>query len=438
MSARIWVAVAMILVALGGGGCATSFEASTVAGAVKASNAFGFDLYRQAREGKDNFVCCPAGAAIALTMAAAGARGETQAEMLHALHIESANLDQTYTSFAAVLAALKDLNGKNGLSLSVADLVWVQKEFTFRPEYLSLLRERFRAPIAEADFKHAPDVARAVINQWASDETHGRIPQILAALDEGTRMVLANAVYMNAEWRSPFIGDATRDDWFTTSQGKIKTKIMRQEDSFRYAEVRGAKLVELPYKGGLSMIVVLPNDNDGLSQIEDRLASSYVSWIEALEYRMVDLELPRFSTETSLPLVESLKNLGMRLAFDACYANFSGMRLGPRQNGQALDTCVSRGDLYITQAIQKAWIETNELGTEAAAVTVVVMGLKVSSVAGPRLRRVVFHADHPFLYLIRDVRTGVILFAGRVVKPATASSETSTDLQRPMTDVPEE
>jgi len=446
MSARVWVAVATTCVALSGGGCATSFAASTVAGAMKASNAFGFDLYGQARGGRDNFVCSPAGAAIVLTMAAAGARGETQAEMLHTLHIESANLDQTYTSFAAVLAALKDHDGKEELSLSVADRVWTQKDFTFLPDYLSLLRERFRAPIAEVDFERAPGVATAAINQWASAETHGRIPQILDRLDEGTRMVLTNAVYLNAKWRNPFVGSNTRDGWFTTAEGKITTKMMRQSDEFRYAEVAGAKLVELPYKGGLSMIVVLPESNDGLSRIEDRLASSYVDWIEALENRMVDLELPRFGTETSLPLVTSLKAMGMRLAFDPCHADFTGVaNLGPRENGQAFDACRSaRENLYIMEAIQKAWIETNELGTEAAAVTAVVMGVDISLKVGPRLRRAVFHADHPFLYLIRDMRTGVILFAGRVVNPATASPpsgpspQTSTDLRRPMLDVPEE
>jgi len=235
MSARIRVAVATTCIALSGGGCATSFEASTVAGAVKASNAFGFDLYGQVRGGRDNFVCSPAGAAIVLTMAAAGARGETQAEMLHTLHIESANLDQTYTSFAAVLAALKDHDDQDGLSLSVADRVWAQEGGKFKPDYLSLLRERFRAPLAEVDFGPARQTTISTINQWASAETHGRIPQIIDGLDERTTMVLTNAVYLNAKWRNPFVGSDTRDDRFTTAEEKITTKMMRQSHEFRYA-----------------------------------------------------------------------------------------------------------------------------------------------------------------------------------------------------------
>lgn len=434
MSARVWVAVTTTCVALSGGGCATSFEASTVAGAVKASNAFGFDLYGQARGGRDNFVCSPAGAAIALTMAAAGARGETQAEMLHPLHIESANLDQTYASFAAVLAALKDHDGKEGLSLSVADRVWAQKGETFRPEYLSLLRERFQAPLAEVDFGRAREAAISAINQWASDETHGRIPQIIDGLDERTTMVLTNAVYLNAKWRNPFVGGDTRDAGFTTAEGKITTKMMRQSDEFRYAEMGGAKLVELPYKGGLLMIVVLPESNDGLSRIEDRLASSYGGWIEALEARIVDLELPRFATKNTLPLVGLLQAMGMRQAFQES-ADFTGLR----------DYKPHEEEMWIGNAIQNAWIETNEFGTEAAAVTdVEVRMIVIRGRKGPPLRRAIFHADHPFLYLIRDPGTGVILFAGRVVNPATASPasgpspRTSTDLRRPMLDVPEE
>ena len=209
-------------------------------------------------------------------------------------------------------------------------------------------------------------------------------------------------------------------------------------------------MVELPYKGGLSMIVVLPESNDGLSGIEDRPATSYVDWIGALENRIVDLELPRFATQTTLPLVGLLKALGMELAFDACHADFSGMKdLKRREDGLAFDACLSGENIYITQAIQKAWIETNERGTEAAAVTVVVMGVNIGLRKGPPLRRAVFHADHPFLYLIRDVRTGVILFAGRVVNPALVSPavknpasnrllDTSPDAQGAMPGSPEE
>jgi serpin B len=408
MRTRLSAAIAATCVALLAGGCATtSFKASTVDGAVKASNAFGFDFYRQAREGQDNFVCSPAGAAIAPTMVAAGARGETQAEMLHTLHIDSTNLDQTYGSFAAILAALKSRDGEDDLVMNVADRVWVQKDLKLLPDYVSLLRDGFRSPLAEVDFKTNNEAALLAINQWASDETHGHIPQILAGLKDAVRMVLVNAVYMMGAWQQPFEENPTYNSKFATLNKETMVRMMKQVSTFRFAEVRGAKLIELPYRGGLSMIVVLPSDVDGLAKVEDRLSGSYPDWIGALKHREVDLELPRFTVTTELPLIPMLTAMGIRRAFDPDRADFSGMA-GPEVT------------LFVGNAIQKAWIETNEMGTEAAAVTAVeVHEVLLHAIdKPPPPPPVIFHADHPFLYLIRDVKSGAILFVGRVVKPA--------------------
>ncbi len=401
---RVSAAIAATSLALLAGGCASSFKASTVDGAVKACNAFGFDFYRQARRDQDNFVCSPAGAAIALTMVAAGAEGETQNEMLHTLHIDPANLDETYRSFAAILNALTSRNGNDGLVLNVADRVWVQKDLKLRPEYVSRLRDGFHAPLAKVDFATNREAALSAINQWSSDETHGRIPQILGKLNPAARMVLANAVYMMGGWQQPFDERATYDGKFTTVEEETSVKMMRQISMFRYAQVGGAKLVELPYKGGLSMIVVLPSDVDGLERIEDQLGTSHAGWIGALEYKKVDLELPRFTVETELPLVGMLKTMGIRQAFDPNHADFSG---------------VTETRLFIGDAIQKAWLETNEKGTAAAAVTAFEMDLVNQSQAlgPPPPPPVIFHANHPFLYLIRDVKSGAIIFMGRMVKP---------------------
>ncbi len=413
MSTLISAAMAAACAALFAGGCATTgfkaptFNASTVDGAVKASNAFGFALYRQARKGQDNFVCSPAGAAIALTMVAAGARGETQAEMLHTLHIDPANPDQTYGSFATILAALKSRDGDDDLVMNVADRVWVQKDLKLWPDYVSLLRDGFRAPLAEVDFKTDSEAALSAINQWASDETHGRIPQILAGLNDAVRMVLANAVYMMGAWQQPFEENDTRNSKFATVNKESTVRMMRQVSTFRFAEVHGAKLIELPYKGGLSMIVVLPKDVDDLAKIEERLSDSYPDWIGALKYREVDLELPRFTVTTELPLIPMLTAMGIRRAFDPDRADFSGM-------------AVPEVTLFVGNAIQKAWIETNEMGTEASAVTVVeVHAVLIRAIdRPPPPPPVIFHADHPFLYLIRDMKSGAILFLGRMVKPA--------------------
>jgi serpin B len=399
MRKRVLGIVGLMVAALAGG-CATArFNASTPEGAVKASNAFGFDYYREVRKGRDNFVCSPAGAAIALTMVTAGARGETQAEMLSVLHIEPANLEQTYASFAKVQTAVQSRNGQDGLVLTMVDRAWVDKRFMLAPAYQSLLGDVFRAPIVQLDFRNDNQAALDAINQWSSDESHGRIPTIFEKV-QGP-LVLANAIYMLGEWQNPFSASATGDDRFASATGSMSVKMMKQRDEFRFAQVSDAKLVELPYKGGLSMVVVLPEKVDGLARIEDEIASSYADWIQNLNIRPVDVKLPRFTAETKLDLINPLTELGMHLAFGGD-ADFSG-----------IDGCK---DLYIAQAVQKAWIVTSEKGTEAAAVTAIELEFK-SEIEPPPQPPVVFHADHPFMYLIRDTESGEILFMGRVVKP---------------------
>jgi len=182
---------------------------------------------------------------------------------------------------------------------------------------------------------------------------------------------------------------------------------MAQIEYFRYAQVRGARLVELPYKGGLSMVVVLPDDVDGLERIEDRLGGSYAEWIRAMENKRVDLQVPRFNATTDLPLLCALNALGIHRALSPDEADFSGMTENTK--------------LFVGDAIQKAWIETSEKGTEAAAVTAIVMQEEVVSAieALPPPPPVIFHADHPFMYLIRDTESGEILFMGRMVTPAS-------------------
>jgi serpin B len=406
MGPRIAIAIACML----GPGCATTgFEVSTVHGAVKASNAFGFDFYRKARVGQDNFVCSPAGAAIALSMVAAGARGETQAEILRALQIAPENLDQSWGSFAAVLTALKARDNQDGLVLKVADRLWVQEGLKLRPGYVSLLRDRFRAPLAEVNFVTGGEAPVLAINRWASDATHGRIPRLLAGVNRETRLVLTNAVYLLGEWRQPFREAATHDGKFITPKESTPAapasdtvRMMSQVSSFRFAHLHDAKMVELPYKGGLSMLVVLPDDVDGLETIEDELGNWYAEWLAALQARQVDLALPRFAATTDLELVSLLQTMGIRRAFGPGVADFSGMTEG--------------AELFIGDALQKAWIEINEKGTEAAAVTAVEVEL-ASMPPDPPPPPVIFHADHPFLYLIRDMESGTILFVGRVVKP---------------------
>jgi serpin B len=413
MSTGISATIAAASIALFASGRAFGFDVSTVEGAVTASNAFAFDFYLQARRNQGNFVCSPAGAAIALTMVAAGAHGETQAEMLHTLHIDSENqpknLDKTYKSFAALLTALNERDGKDGLALNIASRLWIRKDLKPRPAYTSLLRDVFRTPPLEVDFDKGGKAAVAAINQWASDETHGRVPQILGRLRGTGSIVLANVVSMAGTLQQPFEKGATYDAKFISPPRRtaVKIKMMKRIGHFGFAQVDGATLVELPYWGGLSMIVVLPAESDGLEKIENRLGGHYDEWVGALEHREVDLELPSFSTTTALPLANLLRAMGIMRTFDRRQANFADMASASiGEDG--------RQNPYIGDAIQKVRIET------AASFITIEHNDKLDylRLGPPPPPPVIFHANHPFMYVIRDVNSGVILFMGRMVKQA--------------------
>ena len=404
----------LVVCCLASFGCASAsvFDASTTAGAATASNHFGFDLYARAKVPDGNVICSPASASIALTMASAGAQGETQAEMMRVLHLDAQTLAVAHVSFANLLAALNGRNGKDGVALSVANRLWGQRDLEFRSDFLSLLAVRYHAPLGQLDFLHDSDAARLTINQWASHETHGRINDLLPPgfVNDRTRLVLTNAVYFKGKWQKPFNEAATFDGPFLTPHGKVTTKLMSQEDGFAYARADGAQILELPYAGGLSMIVVLPEAADGLAAVEDRIGSHYDRWVAQLQPREVNLWLPRWTTTSTLSLADTLNEMGMPLAFDEHQADFLGMA-----DAEALAKFPNLPRLFIAQVLQQAFIETNEKGTEATAVTAIGMEQPISYEEGPK--PVVFHADHPFLYLIRETATGAILFIGRVVDP---------------------
>jgi serine protease inhibitor len=397
-------------------GCASAsiFDASTPAGAASASNHFGFDLYTQATTPDKNVVCSPAGASIALTMASAGALGRTQAEMARVLHVDVQTLAAAHLTFANLLLELNGRNGKNGVVLSVANRLWAQRDVSPRSDFLSLLAARYHAPLEQLDFLGDSEAARLAINQWASRETDGRIADLLpqGVVNDKTRLLLTNAVYFNGKWQKPFMEAATFDGPFLTPHGQVTAKLMSQDAGFAYARADGAQILELPYAGGVSMIVVLPDAADGLASVEDRIGRHYDRWVAQLKPSEVDLWLPRWTTKSTLGLADTLSRMGMPLAFDQHQADFLGIA-----DAEALAKVPGLTRLFIAQVLQKAFIETNETGTEEASPGTTVMMDQLLSY-DPRPESVPFHADHPFLYLIRDTATGAILFIGRVVDPS--------------------
>ena len=375
---------------------------------VKGNSAFALDLYRLLAERRDdeNLFYSPYSISLALAMTYAGARGETEEQMADALHFTLSQAD-LHTAFNALDQELskrgEGAEGKDGegFRLNIANAIWGQEDYQFLDTFLDVLAENYGAGLRVLDFASDPEKARGTINEWVSQETEGKIENLIPrnALGPLTRLVLTNAIYFNAAWAHPFEEAATRDAPFTRLDGtEVTVPMMRQTESFGYIQGEGYHAAELPYDGGeMSMVVVLP-DAERFETFEESLDAQQVqSLIEDITYRQVTVSLPRFEFDSALGLNEALGELGMPAAFSGA-ADFSGM--------------TGNQDLFISDVLHKAYVSVDEEGTEAAAATAVVM----AESAMPT-EPVEFTADHPFLFLIRDRGTGAILFVGRVLDP---------------------
>ena len=365
-------------------------------GAAAACNQFAFDLLGKL-PAAGNLIVSPLSAETALAMTAAGARGATLAEMKRALHL--AGVGDANAEMGRLVTDLNALDGKQGLAVRVANRIWARKGLALEPPFVKLTTERYRAPIATADFEKDTEGSRKAINSWVSEQTRKMIKELLkrGVLVASTPMVLVNAVYMKGQWVNAFEVKSTVAGDFQTGAATVKAKLMTRTGEYRYAHLDDVQILELPYKGGLSMVVFLPDARDGLGALRAKIGARYGDWVGQLHEQKVNLSLPRFKARTALRLDKQLEALGMKLAFEN-KADFSGI--------------THTLPLAISAVIHEAVIEVNEEGTEAAAATAVVM-----RAGGPPHPIPTVRADHPFLYVIRDPSSGVILFVGRVANP---------------------
>jgi serpin B len=374
---------------------------------VRGNSAFALDLYRQLEEREGNLFYSPYSISLALAMTYAGARGETAQQMAEALHFELPQ-EELHPAFNALDLELEKrgqgAEGKDGepFRLHVVNAIWGQQDYGFQEAFLDVLAENYGAGLRTLDFAADPEAARETINAWVEEQTEERIQDLLPPGSIGalTRLVLTNAIYFNAAWRHPFEADRTADGPFYLRDGQeIQVPMMRQTESFGYATEEGVQAIELPYDGGeISMVILLP-DQGTFDDFEDGLTVTQVDGLlEALTYQRVNLSMPTFEFEFDMSLVDSLQALGMRNAFGE-EADFSGIT-GSR-------------DLFISEVMHKAFVSVDEEGTEAAAATAVVM--VESAMPG---EPIAVDVNRPFLFLIRDIETGTILFAGRIVAPS--------------------
>lgn len=369
---------------------------------VQGNNAFALDLYAELKNRDGNLFFSPHSISTALAMTYAGARGSTEKQMAEVLHFD---LEQKrlHPAFRELLDQLETGEGERGYQLSVANALWGQRGYEFLETFLNLTKENYGAGLSELDFIGSTEAARQTINTWVERETEDKIKELIkpGVLDRLTRLVLTNAIYFKGFWESQFEEEMTRPAAFTLVRGeKVQVPTMHRTADFNYTETDHLQGLEIPYLGDdLSMVVLLPKETDAITDFEKLLnRENLAKWLTGLTKQEVIVALPKFKMTSEFSLADVLKSMGMTDAFSIDKADFSGMS--------------GKKDLFITAVLHKAFVEVNEEGTEAAAATGVVVGL---TAAPPR--QPVFRADHPFLFLIRDLRSNGILFLGRVMDP---------------------
>jgi serpin B len=364
----------------------------------KAQQEFSSRLFGVLAKEPGNVVASPASIGMAMSMVAVGARGDTMRELLHVLNPQENDSWAVARGYQKLLATVRE---SKSVEVTSADAVWTLPRYPIQPQFSARMRD-LGATSHEVQFTTQSGIAE--INQWASKNTRGRIPVLFTdPLDPDTRLVLTDAIYFKGLWLTQFEKKLTRpDDFKITPEKKKQVQMMHRADGFGYAENEDYQVLRMPYKGEeLSMVVLLPRDHAKMAKVQEKVAQQ--GWTAAmgeLHQANVIVSMPRFTVSKDMELVPKLKEMGIQRAFTGG-ADFSGI------------CSVER--LFISNVIHKVWMQVDEEGTEAAAVTAVVMAKGASD--AHREMTPLFTVDHPFLFAIRHEKTGAILFMGRIDEP---------------------
>jgi serine protease inhibitor len=381
---------------------------------VAGNNLFALDLYERLKTEEGNLIFSPYSISSCMGMAYAGARGNTAKEISLAMRFSS-NQRELPSLFRQIQEQWGLAGQEQVIELKEANALWAQKEYPFLPDFVETMTRDYQANVNQADFVHDAESARKEINEWVAAQTNGKIGEILpiGSLNKAQILVLVDAMYFRAAWLSRFDRKRTKNaPFWVAPERKVEVPTMFSDGTFRFAQMERLKLLELPYAGnGLSMILLLPLQQDGLAELDnllkgvDSLAelesslteSNLAAWLSNARRTNIVVSLPRFTIAQRFVLKETFAGMGVKDAFGD-KADFSGMD-GTRK-------------LYLSDIFHAAFVEVNEEGTVAAAST----GLS-ARYAGPPRPPPQFTADHPFIFLIRDNRSGSILFMGRMVDP---------------------
>jgi serpin B len=367
---------------------------------VRGANEFGVDLYAQLRDREGNLFFSPLSLSVALAMTRAGAHQLTAEKLDALLHLPHGQALGN-PALGSLLRGLRNSARKGAYQLRIANGLWAQEGLPILPEFRHTLRDAYDALLFNVDFR-ATEEARRKINAWVTEETSGAIHDLLSpgVLDAKTRLVLTNAVYYKGKWVSPFRRELTREGTFHAPGRDVNVPLMHRTGNYGYAEFDAYQLLGLPYEGGgIAMFLLLPKRMDELRAVESELSAEILSeGISRIGSRRVEVTIPRFKVTSEFELKGVLSKMGAAVAFSD-QADFSGI------TGE-------KGALALSTVVHQGFVDVNEEGTEAAAATGI--GASVTAVADPP---VVFRADHPFVFMILDRKSGSLLFLGRMVHP---------------------
>lgn len=369
----------------------------------RGANQFALKLWAHVPAG--NMAVSPASIAIPLAIVWGGAKGATAAQLGSLLQLQGPP-DVVLSRWGNLAKSLVD--PARPLTLKLANRLYAEKTYNVDTTYFTVVRHAMDAWIEPVDFVGSADDVRKKINTWVAEKTADRIKDLLPArsVNAATKLVIVNAIYFLADWATPFDKAATKPaDFHVTGATKRQVPTMSTQQRLRYASANGAALVELPYKEATAaMYVIVPDARDGLAALEKQLEVTLKALQNKLAPQMVNLALPRFTIDPSTPLMldTALQALGAKDMFDAVKAELSGIARpsDPRQK------------LFLSSVIHTAFVTVDEQGTEAAAATAVT-----AVAGGPPPTPIEVRADHPFMFVIVDRASGLILFMGRVVDP---------------------
>ena len=367
------------------------------------NNAFGFEFFRKVNEysgGESNLMVSPLSVSMALGMTRNGARNSTLEGMTHTLGFSSLSDEEINESYKYILETFTGLDPK--VKLSIANSIWYRNTFTVEQPFVTINRQYFDAIVTPLDFGNPESVG--TINAWVNEKTNQLIPTIIDAIPENAVMYLINAVYFKGQWKYQFEATNTQPKpFFLQDNTEIQVQSMLQRASFPYFQGAGFKAIDLPYnQGNYTMIVLLPDADKTVNDVISQLTKeNWDMWSSQFADHDVQLQIPKFRYEyNEKKMITILSDMGMDVAFDPDNADFTGIN--------------SNGGLYISAVKHKSFIETNEEGTEAAAVTSVEVG---TTSAGPDPEPLPMNIDRPFVYFIQEKSTGAILFIGTVINP---------------------